>query len=441
MYNQIMQLGGSPSYRRSLAARLEQERDTANNGTIPGGLASMLNAGTAAYLRAKDEGDQRRAQAAFVGGEQPTKLSTADGQQPNGPQIAAGLDGAEARLAELKGNPYAGRLSAMLAMERRQREAQDAQLAEQRAYQESLYTRDRNDRLQDIADQRQWTLSNRAPKQRRIVPGADGYQYYADTGERVLPGVQAPPKKREQVTIGGVPYYVDTGNPVIPGVGPERKAPTVRTVKQPNGSEVAVQYNPETGEWDPLNAPGGGAAVVDPRAKLSENQSKLTLFKTNMEQVGPLLNQMEQNGYDPTNFGDAAAKAWAPAVFENYLKSNEGQQYQTLAAQWAEGALRIATGAAATQPEIVRNVQTYFPQPGDSDQTVTLKQQMRAAYQRSIEAALGDLSAVEPIASPDAFAARYAQRLKGTAAPSSPLSSTPKRRRYNPTTGKFEDVR
>lgn len=31
-----------------------------------------------------------------------------------------------------------------------------------------------------------------APPQRRIVSGADGYQYYEDTGERVLPGVDAP---------------------------------------------------------------------------------------------------------------------------------------------------------------------------------------------------------------------------------------------------------
>ncbi len=30
-------------------------------------------------------------------------------------------------------------------------------------------------------------------KQRRIVKGADGYQYYADKGERVLPGVDKPP--------------------------------------------------------------------------------------------------------------------------------------------------------------------------------------------------------------------------------------------------------
>ena len=34
------------------------------------------------------------------------------------------------------------------------------------------------------------------PKERKMVQGGDGYYYYVDTGERVLPGVVKPPKEK-----------------------------------------------------------------------------------------------------------------------------------------------------------------------------------------------------------------------------------------------------
>ncbi len=63
-------------------------------------------------------------------------------------------------------------------------------------------------------------------KERRIVQGADGFQYYADTGERVLPGVKASPKDSKErriiKDIDGRQRYADTGELVFPNV----KTPT-----------------------------------------------------------------------------------------------------------------------------------------------------------------------------------------------------------------------
>ena len=55
-----------------------------------------------------------------------------------------------------------------------------------------------------------------APKERKIITGADGFQYYADTGERVLPGVQAPapePNYKTLFTKSGDRVDVDLNNP------------------------------------------------------------------------------------------------------------------------------------------------------------------------------------------------------------------------------------
>jgi len=151
---QVMRLADSPSYRRTLAARLDAERERKNNGTIPGGLASMVDAGVAGYLRHKDATDQDKAMAALSGGmSESSQIGTRDGQQPNAPQIEPGMQSAEARLAALKGNPYAGRLSAQLAFERAEQEKQARQLQDQRAYQQGIMEQQRGWRQEDMTAQ------------------------------------------------------------------------------------------------------------------------------------------------------------------------------------------------------------------------------------------------------------------------------------------------
>lgn len=67
------------------------------------------------------------------------------------------------------------------------------------------------------------TLANlsknfQTPK-RNTAKGADGFLYYTDTGERVLPNVEAPTKERKTATdVNGVLRYVDDGTVVFEGV-------------------------------------------------------------------------------------------------------------------------------------------------------------------------------------------------------------------------------
>ena len=53
-------------------------------------------------------------------------------------------------------------------------------------------------------------------KERRIITGRDGFQYYADTGDRVLPDVKAPAKEPNYKTLfndSGERIDVDLNNP------------------------------------------------------------------------------------------------------------------------------------------------------------------------------------------------------------------------------------
>lgn len=175
------------------------------------------------------------------------------------------------------------------------------------------------------------------------------------------------------------------GNPIAHG-GQKNDAPTVQKLKLDDGSEMAVQWNNQTQSWDPINAPLGGGNIT-PKTKLTESQSKLTLFQSMQTEAQPALLDLEKQ-FNPANLTDAAARSTPLAG--NFFKSEQGQMYDAAATAWSEGALRIATGAAATPEEMERTRKAYFAQVGDTPTTIAFKAQMREMYNRAIERGLGN---------------------------------------------------
>jgi len=193
-----------------------------------------------------------------------------------------------------------------------------------------------------------------------------------------------------------------------------QKAPTVQTLKLSDGSEMAVQWNSQTQNWDPIQAPGGGGDIT-PKNKLTESQSKLTLFQNLQTESQPVLLDLESQ-FNPANMQDAAARS--TPIAGNFFKTEQGQMYDAAATAWAEGALRIATGAAATPEEMERTKRAYFAQPGDTPTTIAFKAQMREMYNRSIEKALGSTNVEGSLPKPSEFLRELSGGgMKGSRAP------------------------
>lgn len=195
---------GAPRIRR-LGRQYDQVKvdPRVNNGTTAGGLAYALQSALKGYEQGQerraieeDEGHQEAAQSALVRGLKGEPAM--DAPLPEGisgpvrPEIPGGIDYAAEELAGLEGNPYAGRLATQLLMSQKEQEAEARREAE-------LYQRNRTDKLSDFQMQQEANRDNflferdnayRAPTQRRIVQGADGRNYYEDTKEPVLPGVE-----------------------------------------------------------------------------------------------------------------------------------------------------------------------------------------------------------------------------------------------------------
>lgn len=194
--------------------------------------------------------------------------------------------------------------------------------------------------------------------------------------------------------------------------------PAVKEVTFEDGSTGLVQWDRGKREWVPINAPGGSGVPKAP-GKMTEVERRWALFGQLQKDTAPILSKIETI-WDPANISDAAAKTLP--IGSSFFTSEEGQIYRSAAAQWAEGALRIATGAAATQPEIDRVVATYFATAGDTPNTIAFKRSMREGYERAINAGLG--KTIEgTLTLPDDFAKRFAADNPTSAAPANPMGA------------------
>jgi hypothetical protein len=121
---------------------------------------------------------------------------------------------------------------------------------------------------------------------------------------------------------------------------------------------------------------------------LTESQGKASAFQSQMVSASNAVNTLEGQGFDPTSFKSQTAVKLAGGV-SNPLIPVAAQQYKQAQDQWSEAYLRFKTGAAATEPEVVRNNRTFFPVFGDKPDQIAQKAAAREQAERDIGIAAG----------------------------------------------------
>jgi hypothetical protein len=186
---------------------------------------------------------------------------------------------------------------------------------------------------------------------------------------------------------------IDKNNPgagavvVRPG-GASSQAPTTRTIKQPDGSEVAVQWSPQSKTWEPMPAPQGGNAVRAP-VKLTEQQSKDLVYYNRGIQA------LDELGTGEALTELSGATLGQIPVAGNFIKSDKYQIQEQAAQNFLATILRKDTGAAITKDEIGIYGNVFLPQPGNPPEV--LKQKDRARRQ-AIDAIRDGLGPAEVLA-------------------------------------------
>lgn len=184
-------------------------------------------------------------------------------------------------------------------------------------------------------------------------------------------------------------------------------APVTRQIKQPDGSEVVVQWNPDTRRWDPLEAPAGGEAVRPKGVKLTEQQSKDLIYYN--------------RGLQALETFDPVSSAYASGMDQiasrvpggNYVVSEEFQRAKQAGDNFLTSILRKDTGAAITNQEQEIYGRVFLPQPGDKPAVLAQKQEAR---RQAIDALRGGLGPAEVLA----LGQRLTTRQPGEAAPPQP---------------------
>lgn len=184
-------------------------------------------------------------------------------------------------------------------------------------------------------------------------------------------------------------------------------SPTVQRIKQPDGSEVAVQWDQEKKAWVPLEAPQGGNAVRAP-TKLTEQQSKdLTYFNRGVQAL-----EAFEKGADAYANGLERGASQLPGG--NYLNSESFQKAKQAGRNFLASILRKDSGAAITENEEKIYGDVFLPQPGDKPGMLAQK---REARRQAIEAIKGGLGTAEVLA-------RGSEILKAPPAAKSPTGKT-----------------
>jgi hypothetical protein len=185
------------------------------------------------------------------------------------------------------------------------------------------------------------------------------------------------------------------------GVGQVEQTEAVRTLEQRAELAGLVRGTPEynqfmvSGGKPPegmvfRSLPGGGFELVQGSgagagqgAKPTEGQLAATAYLQRMVGSEADLSELEAEGDVALPFG---ANLVVDTTFEGLLSLSEGQQ-RLLQAQrdWVRAKLRKESGAEIPPAEMMAEMRTYFPQPGDGQKTIAQKRAARARAMTQME--------------------------------------------------------
>lgn len=171
----------------------------------------------------------------------------------------------------------------------------------------------------------------------------------------------------------------------------ETKAPTTKAIKQADGSEVVVQWDAAKGEFVPLKAPQGGAAVggspSNPYAlpgKPTEGQGNAAGYANRMVEGHNIINQLEDVGTSKME----AAKAAVPFISNNIISADKQKLLQAQR-NFLTAILRKESGAVISDSEFDSGAKQYFPVPGDTPETIAQKRINRETAIQGVMGAAG----------------------------------------------------
>lgn len=163
---------------------------------------------------------------------------------------------------------------------------------------------------------------------------------------------------------GGDPSKQESWEPVGPKAAPAWGA---GAMELPDGS--IVRYGPRGGATV-LKKPGGGGG--DDVGALTEDQGKAQTYARLMAGAERNYDRAVREGYRPDSFKNTMASILEGLPFGGLdglgmmVRDDVSDRGRQAELQWSDAQLKAVSGAASPEPEVKRNVKTYFARPGEN---------------------------------------------------------------------------
>lgn len=127
-----------------------------------------------------------------------------------------------------------------------------------------------------------------------------------------------------------------------------------------------------------------GVAPLREEKAPTESQAKAAAFGSQMQSASQEFDQIQKEGFVP-GATTSQAQVELAATPLRALADPLAQRAQQSQAQWSEAYLRYKTGAAATEGEVKRNINTFFPKIGETDpKVIEQKARMRKQAEQDV---------------------------------------------------------
>jgi hypothetical protein len=166
----------------------------------------------------------------------------------------------------------------------------------------------------------------------------------------------------------------------------------IQSIKAPDGSETLVRVNRRDGTYAPLNNPNGApgspqaqsAAVPNPyyNGKYTAEQGRVAGFADRIADAEDVIASNQSEGLGIWN-NAVANSSVLPDAAKNHMVSSGYQQLDQAQRNFINAVLRRESGAVISPEEFNNARKQYFPQPGDDENTLKLKEQNRKTVYES----------------------------------------------------------
>lgn len=191
--------------------------------------------------------------------------------------------------------------------------------------------------------------------------------------------------------------YTWAAPPIPQGVIPPRALMQQQApAPAPTGDQAAPAAAPGAPSVAPSVAapsPGGVSPLISQRPPeekpLTEDQARATGFAGRMIQASKIIDPLDYTAASKPGFLETVVGPKAGETVTNYMRDEDRQRYRQAQENWVRANLRKESGAVIGVDEMQKEIENYFPRPGDSPAVIEQKRKSREAATQAMITAAG----------------------------------------------------